>query len=485
MLEQFRQVAALGSRLAISVSLSRDHDEGARARFQAAVAALGEPARSTFDAGQAEDLLARTGWRTMPGREQTAAKRERLRSAGLLTASAGPPGPQVSAPPKRPKPSRSSASPAPSAPRPGQLSLSALLSQALVAYTIEFDNEAEHRLPHRTTDHGASGHGDGSWLVSLVMWENCLRHVTDQPITVGELETRARTGTNLDGMRRWGYITIDGTTRKIHKSRPGPDAVLRATAAGLRAREVWLPLPGLIEQRWRERFGTGQVDRLRESLVAVASQLDPGLPDCLPILGAGLLSRGPDPALPPAGRVDPAGLPLSALLSRVLLSFALEYERATGLSLAISANVLRVLGADGTRRRDLTPLTGTSKEAVSWALGILIRAHLAAEESAGPDPAAGRGKIARLTPGGLDAKHLYREFLATIEQRWHERFTGRVIGALRTSLAALATAPDGKPPPLFGGLEPYPGNWRAAIRRPATLPHYPMVLHRGGYPDGS
>ena len=380
-LEQFRQVAAPGSRLAISVSLSREHDEGARARFQAAVAALGEPARSTFDAGQAEDLLARTGWRTIPGRAETAAKRERLRSAGLLTASAGPRAPQASAPSRAIQAAPAAHVTRAIRPRPGSLSLSALLSQALVAYTIEFDNEAEHRLPHRTTDHGASGHGDGAWLVSLVMWENCLRHVTDQPITVGELETRARTGTNLDGMRRWGYITIDGTARKIHKGRPGPDAVLRATAAGLRAREVWLPLPGLIEQRWRERFGAGQVDRLRESLVTVVSQLDPGLPDCLPILGAALLSRGPDPALPPAGHVDPAGLPLSALLSRVLLSFALEYEREMGLSLAISANVLRVLGADGTRRRDLPPLTGTSKEAVSWAMGILIRGHLAAEES--------------------------------------------------------------------------------------------------------
>ena len=479
-LEQFRQVAAPGSRLAISVSLSREHDEGARARFQAAVAALGEPARSTFDAGQAEDLLARTGWRTIPGRGETAAKRERLRSAGLLTASAGPGATQASALSKRSKPS--AAPPSPASP-PG--SLSALLSQVLVAYTTEFDNEAEHRLPHRTTDHGASGHGDGgptTWLVSLAMWENCLRHVTDQPITVGELEARARTGTNLDGMRRWGYITIDGTARKIHKGRPGPDAVLRATAAGLRAREVWLPLPGLIEQRWRERFGAGQVDRLRESLVTVVSQLDPGLPDCLPILGAALLSRGPDPALPPAGHVEPAGLPLSALLSRMLLSFALEYEREMRLSLAISANVLRVLGADGTRRRDLPPLTGISKEAVSWTMGVLIRGHLAAE---GPDPAAGRGKIARLTSRGLGAQRIYHEFVGSIEQRWHERFTGRAIGALQTSLEALATAPDGGPPPLFGGLEPYPDNWRAAVRRPATLPHYPMVLHRGGYPDGS
>ncbi len=258
--------------------------------------------------------------------------------------------------------------------------------------------------------------------------------------------------------------------------------MLRATAAGLRAREVWLPLPSLIEQRWRERFGTGQVERLRGSLMTVVSRLDPGMPDCLPILGAALLSRGPDPALPSADPVDLAGLPLSALLSRVLLSFALEYEHETGLSLAISANVLRILGMGGTRLRDLPLLVGTSKEAVSWAMGILIRAHLAAEE---PDPAASRGKIARLTPRGLQAQRLYHEFVGTIEQRWRERFTGGAIDAVRTSLETLATAPDGEPPPLFGGLEPYPDNWRAAVRRLATLPHYPMVLHRGGYPDGS
>ena len=40
-LDQFRQVAAAGSRLAISVSLSREHDADARARFRAAVAAMG------------------------------------------------------------------------------------------------------------------------------------------------------------------------------------------------------------------------------------------------------------------------------------------------------------------------------------------------------------------------------------------------------------------------------------------------------------
>jgi hypothetical protein len=38
---------------------------------------------------------------------------------------------------------------------------------------------------------------------------------------------------------------------------------------------------------------------------------------------------------------------------------------------------------------------------------------------------------------------------------------------------------------LFSGLDPYPEGWRARVIEPETLPHYPMVLHRGGYPDGS
>ena len=480
-LGQFRQVAAPGSSLAISVSLSRPRGDSARARFQATVAALGEPARSTFEVAEAEALLARTGWPLTAASgddRQAAVGRDRLHAAGLLLASAGPATPAGPQPQTRqPRPSR------PPQGHDGALPLSALLSQALVAFTIEFDNEAEHRLPHRTTSHGTSGPGDGApklWLVSLAMWENCMRHVTGEPITVGDLEARARTGTNLDGMRRWGYITIDGTARKVHNSRPGSGAVLRATAAGLRAREIWLPLPGLIEQRWHERFGADQLGRLRGPLTGMVGRLDPGLPDCLPILGAALLSQGPDPRLPPRpDATAPEAMPLSALLSRVLLSFAVEYEREAGLSLAVAANVLRVLGTDGTRLRDLPALTGTSKESVRWALGILTRGDLAAEE---PDPAASRGKVARLTPRGLDAQRLYHELIGEIERRWHDRFTPAVTVALRASLEPLAA---GQPPPLSGGLEPYPDNWRALVRRPDVLPHFPMVLHRGGYPDGS
>jgi hypothetical protein len=47
-----------------------------------------------------------------------------------------------------------------------------LLSQTLVAFTIELDNEFEHRMQHRTT---AGGGKRGRWLVSLVLWSNCPR----------------------------------------------------------------------------------------------------------------------------------------------------------------------------------------------------------------------------------------------------------------------------------------------------------------------
>jgi methyltransferase (TIGR00027 family) len=66
LLGQLRQVAADGSSLAISLSVSTGSAERAarRAAFQAAVAAVGEPARSVLEPDAARELLAETGWRT-------------------------------------------------------------------------------------------------------------------------------------------------------------------------------------------------------------------------------------------------------------------------------------------------------------------------------------------------------------------------------------------------------------------------------------
>jgi hypothetical protein len=63
----------------------------------------------------------------------------------------------------------------------GHPSLPVQLSRVFVAFTIEFDNEFEHLMPHRTTVQRKSGVASaGPWLVSRAMWSLFLRHVDEQ-----------------------------------------------------------------------------------------------------------------------------------------------------------------------------------------------------------------------------------------------------------------------------------------------------------------
>ncbi len=366
------------------------------------------------------------------------------------------------------------------------LPLSVLLSQVLVAFTVEFDNEAERQMRHRTTRHGSTaGSPHAPWLVSLVMWTNCMQFVGEEGITVAQLERLARINAHLNGMERWGYIRVALDPADGRPKPPRSDWLIRATPAGRKAQEIWRPLLAIIEKRWQERYGEDEIARLRESLWNVINHFELDLPDCLPILGYGLFSKGYDYKRRRAGVREDGGrsnLPLSALLSRVLLAFALEFESESDLSLAISANVLRILDEKGVRVQDLPSLSGVSKEAISMAMGILQKNRLAV---VGPDPAGSRAKVARLTPKGGEAQEAYRKLLRVIEERWRKRFGEETLCSLRESLQRLVGEPTAQLSPLFRGLEPYPDGWRAKVRKPDTLPHYPMVLHRGGFPDGS
>lgn len=367
-----------------------------------------------------------------------------------------------------------------------RLPLSGFLSQVLVAFTIEFDNEFEHQMPHRTSKHGSPpGSPDAPWLVSLAMWSNCMQFVGEEGVPLGELQRLARTTTNLAGMQRWGYILVEPSLVDSRSKQPRPDAIVRPTPAGRKAQKVWRLLFGIIEQRWQARYGKDAIDQLRESLWAVASQFDVELPDCLPILGYGLFSRGPDYGRrASAGREAENGsrLRLPTLLSRVLLAFALAFEHESEVSLAISANVVRLLDEQGVRARDLPRLAGVSKEAIARALSFLQKHGYAVGE---PDPAGSRFKVVRLTPKGREAQDAYRQLVWTIEERWQARYGKDTIHTLRELLERLVGEHSAQPSPLFQGLEPYPEGWRASVRKPDTLPHYPMVLHRGGFPDGS
>jgi DNA-binding MarR family transcriptional regulator len=143
---------------------------------------------------------------------------------------------------------------------------------------------------------------------------------------------------------------------------------------------------------------------------------------------------------------------------------------------------LRVLDLAGTRPGDLPRLTGVSREGNAMCVGWLER-HGCVE--AVPDTTARRGKLIRLTPKGEKAQQKYRRLLRATEEAWRARFGADAIDDLRAALEAVVGDGTVEASPLGLGLVPHPDNWRARVRRPETLPHYPMVLHRGGYPDGS
>jgi hypothetical protein len=68
---------------------------------------------------------------------------------------------------------------------------------------------------------------------------------------------------------------------------------------------------------------------------------------------------------------------------------------------------------------------------------------------------------------------------------WRERFGVDAISELLGALAPIVGDGTRAGSPLFEGLESYPDGWRAQVAAPDLLPWFPMLLHRGGYPDGS
>jgi len=360
--------------------------------------------------------------------------------------------------------------------------LPTLLSQALVAFTIEFDNEFEHRIPHRTKDRLVRG--GGPWLVSQAMWANFMRFVGPDGMPLRELAVAARL-TNLAGLERWGYVRLEPDPDGRRSRPPRWDWIVRPTASGRVAQEVWRPLGAEIEERWAERFGRDAIDCLRGSLAPILERADVVLPAYLPVLGYGLWTHLPAAprsatARPVADDVDAGDL--SVPLARVLLLYTLDVEPEARLSMAIGSNVLRVLGETGVPLRDVPRLTGVSKESIAVAASFMGKRGLV---EVGPDPAAGRVKVIRLTGEGARLRGRFDAAVVATEERWRRRFGADRVSALRVSLEPLVVGAGGGRSPLWQGLEPYPDGWRAGVRRPETLPHYPMVLHRGGFPDGS
>jgi len=307
--------------------------------------------------------------------------------------------------------------------------LPALLSQVLVAFTIELDNEFERRMK-----------GMHFLLGCLERWAFVV--LAPDPGNQRAIPLRAH--------RLAGRTLRDGWGRG-RGIRSG--WLVHLTTKGRQAREIWPPLPDAIERRWKERFGKHEIGRLRDSLEHVAGQLDAELPQGLPYWEAG-------ERFPPRAERVAARLPLSALLSQLLLAFRLEFDAQSPAPLPLCANTLRVLEAGALRAAEIPRLTGGSPETTG--IGWQIKPYVVVE----PDPAATRGKVIRLSPRGLLAQQTYHQLVGDLEARWSARFGKQPIGNLREALHGLFEAHRGDRPLLAEGLVPGPGTVRAADQTP-------------------
>jgi hypothetical protein len=336
---------------------------------------------------------------------------------------------------------------------------SMLLSQVWIAFAIEADGAVEA---------GATDRVRRLFRISLAMWCNGLRFIDGDGITVGDLSARAHARCNIGGLERWGWITVGDTgagRRDGYGTGRGVTAgtVLRPTRAGAYARRLWPQTVADVEQRWQARFGTGVVGRMRAAL-PFAGQMPWSPPEVHP--PDGFRTHVVD------GPADDGDVPLPGLLGRALTALTLELERDAAVSMPVAADVLRVIGGDVIRLRDLPALSGLSKEAIAMVTGYLGRAKLA--ELRAP-------RSIMLTASGRGALDAYRD-----------RAAGPGDGALQACLTEILSQREA----LAEGLRPAEGCWRgekpylAQTRRVladpvAALPWHPMVLHRGGWPDGS
>jgi hypothetical protein len=344
-----------------------------------------------------------------------------------------------------------------------------LLSQILVAYTVELDNEFEL---------GMSRAGFPGARLSLVVWTNLVRFIPERGVPVRDLQTASmehedRLRFQLGCLERWGFIYFqqekDGDPRLRARSGVRRDGwgsgrgiktawVVHLARRGKLAAAIWPRVWPEVEERWRRRFGAGYA-KLYGALQGIERRRDVELPLGLPSVGNVPWSETYQPR---RSREDEADLPLSPLLSRVLLMFTIEFNQRSRVPISVCANTIRVLSTDvGVRLGDLSRLTGCSPEAsdIGWFLKRFV--------AVGPDPGGKRGRVATLSPAGLNAQKTYHRLTGEIEKDWELKFGATAVGKLRSSLETLlAQRKDGRSV-IASGLVPPDGTIRAGCASPA------------------
>lgn len=324
-----------------------------------------------------------------------------------------------------------------------------------------------------------------AFRISFAMWANGLRCIDEDGVTVGELRAATRASCNLGGLERWKWIDLDDARTDAGAKRPGyggsrgiKDATLvRPSRAGSIARRVWPEILERVERAWRERFGDEAIGAVRRALDGLGRGMPWAPPEIHPSDGfwthVALVEAGNTSGTACGGELpEETNVPLPALLGQVLSRLTLDHESGSKTSLALAANGLRLLGDGPARIRDLRVRSGISKEAVAMITGFLQRGKLGVVAADRTISLAPRGALARDGYLRLASRTSHADLRMALEE---------ILG--RPDVLSTGLVP---PPGVWRGENPYLSQTKRVLANPTgALPWHPMVLHRGGWPDGS
>ena len=309
------------------------------------------------------------------------------------------------------------------------LPLHALVSAALVAFTIESDDEVE-------LGHAARGQAG---RFSLVAWLNVVQFLAAGPQSVAELCARTSTkpaqiGFVIGCLERWGFVSVvakpGGSPRATHGEGFGSARAVTArstvdvTEKGRGAVELWPGVIDVVESRWQRRHGsalTAVLDAMSQLAAAPGVVMPEGVP-------SGWMQG--DWRQFPAGELEePRGARLPVLLGRALLAVTIAYEHRSTIRLALAANTLRVVEDGGTPVSELHRRSGISSEttgAQCTALQRLGLAELVKDSSS-------RGKVLKLTVVGATAQAAHAPAIEEVERAFGADATNASERAARTA----------------------------------------------------
>ena len=342
---------------------------------------------------------------------------------------------------------------------------------------------------HPRQDALRDGNADrGPWLVSFALWANVLQYLDDEGTDGGGSAGRgpAPVGSSWAGCGVGGTSSSRRPTVQPLRNPPQDEAIVRAQKGRPRAQDVWAALPPVIDDRWRERLGgrpsTGWSGRSGRSSTGCPSNRRPIFPSSIPPRAA---SRGaPSPCAHDGGGRPARRHAVPAPQRRAAGLHGRVRVRLADLPAHQRQHPARSSTDSGTRVSDLPPASPASrgKPTPCASDGWNATAASSADRTrrrAGARSSDSRRRVRRRS-------RTAQRTLGDTEEAWRTTYGSRHVDELRAALEDVVGDGTLASSPLAAGPCAPPRQLASpGPARPRHCPHHPMVLHRGGYPDGS